>query len=118
MGSAQGQDDGVVDGTGPPDGCDACDGAGPVVLHHSELVVTHRVLPRYPRRAPIPQARCIADLEIAPTGDVVAVRVHGCPSAFHPATQQALSQWRFQPVTREDGVPVAARSRIAVSFRR
>jgi len=117
-GSAEGQDDGSVDGTGPPGGCDDCSGAGPILLHHSELVVVHRVLPRYPRRPPIAQARCIADLEIASTGRVVAVTVRDCPPAFHPATETALSQWRFEPVTREDGVAVEARSRIAVSFRR
>lgn len=64
------------------------------------------------------EGRCPVSVTINAAGRVTAVRDMGCadPAFFRATERQALSQWRFNPATR-DGVAVESTQTLTVVFR-
>ncbi len=106
--------DGDGDGTGPPGG-----GGDVLQTTFSDLEIKRRVEPVYPPAAKgmaLGDQRCVAEVRISSEGVPTDVEVRGCPEAFHAATREALSKWRFYPV-RAGKRPVETVTSFGVSYR-
>jgi len=102
--------------------------ADPLPLPHTPVWRDASRNPRFADRfqPPYPSAlqregvegRCPVSVTISAAGRVTAVRDMGCadPAFFRATERQALSQWRFNPATR-DGEPVESTQQLSVVFR-
>jgi len=89
------------------------------VIAASTLKLTKSTPPIYPRSAEIAKKEGWVELDftVAATGATQDIEVHAANPAgiFESAAIAALSQWRYQPVLR-DNVPTAQRARIRIRF--
>lgn len=93
--------------------------AGPVALHHSEVVVKRRVMPEFPQAAQaagISDAVCRVRVFIDREGKPTDLRFEACPSVFQPATEAAVMRWRWIPA-EVGGEPVPAQFLLSVQYR-
>jgi TonB family protein len=93
--------------------------AGDDLMPASQLSVVKSVAPVYPARAEVSRLQGWVELDFAITeeGQVRGVQVHAAsnPGVFDEAAIKAVSQWRYQPVLRDDR-PVAVRTRVRIRF--
>ena len=81
---------------------------------------TREIAAKYPRDALLSRSEGYVDLEftISPEGvpEDMVVRASEPRRVFDRAATEAVRRWRFQPVTR-DGVPVAQRAKLRMTFK-
>ncbi len=87
------------------------------VVPSSELTLVKSVQPAYPAKAQSSRIEGWVELDFTVTtdGQVQAITVHAAstPGVFEDAAVKAVSQWRYQPVLRDNiAAPVRARVRI------
>jgi protein TonB len=84
-----------------------------------ELTLLKSVQPIYPARAQSSRTEGWVELDftVAEDGRVQAIEVHAASAAgvFDDAAIKAVSQWRYQPVLREN-MPTAVRTRVRIRF--
>jgi TonB family protein len=89
------------------------------VVSASVLTPLKTVQPKYPAKADRDRLQGWVELDFTVTesGEVKDVAVHGtsAPGVFDQAALEALSQWRYRPLLRDDK-PVAQRARIRIRF--
>lgn len=89
------------------------------VINAKDLTVLRSVPAVYPRKAELAGTEGWVDLDftVSADGSVENIEVRSAmpPRVFTPAAVTALSQWRYEPVTR-NGVPVAQRARMRMRF--
>jgi TonB family protein len=85
----------------------------------SQLKLLKSVQPAYPSKAQASRMEGWVDVEftVAESGNVkdVVVRATSNPGVFEDAAVKAVSQWRYQPVSRE-GAPVPVRTQLRIRF--
>lgn len=95
-------------------------GSGSEPIEAIGLQRTREVPARYPRDALLSRTEGFVDLEftISPEGvpEDLVVRASQPRRTFDRAAMEAVRRWRFQPITR-DGVPVAQRAKLRMTFK-
>lgn len=90
---------------------DACVNEAFKTVEQGEIEFETRVGPRYPDGISPREERCVLDLWIDRSGEVLYTKANECSDGFASAAEAALSQWKAKP----DGDP--RRTTIAVVFK-